>query len=460
VEYYIDRPAATTILAAAKISGKTASGTSIGILESITQREQARYVHADSSTRTSVIEPEANYLAARVKQDVLSNSSIGIMATAVNQKSLHPHYTGSADWTLRFHEGDYVCSGQAVGSRTGHDENGWGGVLMLEKQGGEDFRGSIRGEYLDRKLDLNRMGFLRRNNYREGFVWLQYRTTDTWWVIRKTWHNINAGMTDNLDGVRLTRGGNYNNSIELVNFWSLGGGIWTDFQNIYSDAETRGGPPAPVPAGQNWWLWLSTDGRKPWRFEVNAEAGDTWDGRYDAYGLWMEFRPRSNIEFSLGPGYIDVRRRSRWLTYLEDDEGNRSDEIFGEQYMRRFDMTVRGTLTFTRDLTLQVYAQPFFASVDYRDFKKLVPPDGFEPVDSTVYNERVEQPDFSWSSMNSNVILRWEYRPGSALYLVWTQAREVTVDDGGFNLDHHWGNLRDAAPHNTFLVKVNYWWSL
>ena len=174
----------------------------------------------------------------------------------------------------------------------------------------------------------------------------------------------------------------------------------------------------------------------------------------------MEVRPRSNIELSLGPGYSDIRGKSAWLETLEDEEGTPTDYIFGEQYLRRVDMTLRGTFTFTKDLTLQVYAQPYFASVDYRRFKRLVPPDGFEYVDASVYDEEAKQPDFAWSSMNSNVILRWEYMPGSTLYLVWTQTREVSGDEGDFDLGRDWRSLRDTTGHDTFLMKVNYWWSL
>jgi hypothetical protein len=137
VDYYIDRPMATTILAAAKVSGKTAGGTSIGILESVTRREEARYVDTTGVKRTAMTEPEGNYLVARVKQDILENSSVGIMATAVNQESSYPEYTGGADWNFRFRGGDYQCNGQVLGSSTGPDEDGLGGILIFEKAGGE-----------------------------------------------------------------------------------------------------------------------------------------------------------------------------------------------------------------------------------------------------------------------------------------------------------------------------------
>ncbi|MDH4222202.1 MAG: carbohydrate binding family 9 domain-containing protein [candidate division Zixibacteria bacterium] len=466
VDHYLNRPNATSILFAGKVSGKTSGGTSIGVLEAVTQKEEAEFIDEDGYRRKEVVEPEANYFIARVMQDVLKNSTIGVMATAVNQKSSYPAYTGGVDWTLRLRNGDYQTAGHLIGSKN-NDDNGWGMWMRLGKDGGEYIRGAVEGLYLDRGLNINHLGFLNHDDFRQIYGWLQYRTTKNWWIIRKTWHNLNIELADNLSGLKMTRGGNYNFQIELTNFWYLGGGIWADFDNIYSPWETRAGPPAPIPVGQNWWIWFNTDSRKWWQVNPFIEGGDNWDGHYISYSLGLNFQPRSNLEFSLAPGYTHKKGISRWLTYLEDVEGNRTDDIFGEQEVEQFNMTIRGTFTFTKNLTLQVYAQPFFAAVDYKNFKKLVPPDNFEYVDSTVYNERIEQPDFKWTSFNSNVVLRWEYRPGSTLFLVWTQSRE-TYDSGIGNLKlfgdaYYQGDLKylfDTVPNNVFLIKLNYWWSL
>ncbi len=458
--YYINRPTASSILFAGKVSGKTKNGTSIGILEAITQRETAEYMDTSGVRRKEVIEPEANYFVARVMQDIWKNSYLGIMATAVNQKYSIPAYIGGVDWTLRFKNGDYRCSGQAVGSRIGPDNHGWGGMMTFQKEGGEHLLGSFSAEYLDRGLDLNRLGYLRRPDFKEISAWLQYKTTKNKWIVRKTWNNLNLDICDNLSGLKLTRGGNFNTSIELTNFWNVGGGIWSDFENVYSDRETRGGPPAPIPMGQSWWTWFNTDSRKWWQVNPSLEGGDNWDGHYNYYSLWLNLQPRTNIEFSGGPGYYHSHGISRWLTYLEDENDNRTDEIFGEENMKRFDMTIRGTYIFEKNLTLQIYAQPFLAAVDYRNFKKLVPPDKFEFVDTTVYNERDYQPDFNWKSFNSNVVLRWEYRPGSTLFVVWTQNRDTWEGVGDFRFRHDWNNLFETIPGNTFLIKLNYWWNI
>jgi hypothetical protein len=460
VDHYINRPASTTILAAGKLSGKTKGGTSIGILEAVTQREMADFVNTKGERKKAVIEPQANYLVGRVKQDILKNSSVGIMATAVNQKSFNSAYTGGLDWTLRFKNGDYQSCGHLVGSKTGPKKDGGGAWIYLGKEGGEHIRGTIQSYYVDRKLDLNRMGFLERPNMKGIEGWLQYRTTKTRWIVRKTWNNINFSFVDNLSNVTLTRGGNFNSSFELTNFWELGGGVWADFDVQYDDRETRGGPLVLIPIGQSWWFWLNTDSRKWWQINPDIEGGDTKDGHYNYYGLWLELHPQSNIEFSGGPGFMRSDGVSRWITYLTDENGQRTDEIFGEQHVKRFDITLRGTWTFTKDLSLQIYAQPFMAAVDYRNFKKLISPDKFEYVDTTVFKESDYQPDFNWKSFNSNVVLRWEYRPGSTLFLVWTQSREAYNSLGDFRFRRDWNNMFDTIPGNTFLIKLNYWWSI
>ena len=460
VDYYTNRPMATTILGAAKVAGKTAGGTSVGILGAMTQKETADYVDEGGAERNAVIEPRASYVVARVKQDVLENSEVGIMGTAVHQNEFDPAYTGGLDWRLRFLKGDYLTDGHIVGSRTAPDESGYGAMVGLEKSGGKHWRGSIRADYRSRELNLNRIGFLGRSDYQNYWLWVQYQTNEPWWFTRRMWHNLNLGYANNLDGVPLTRGGNYNNYIELKNYWYIGMGTWQDYSKQYSDLETRGGPPAPIPIGQNAWITLESDSRKWYMFSLNLSGGDTWDGQYYSISTYFEFRPRSNIQVSAGPTFRTDWNVSRWLGYTEDEMGERDKEIFGEQASKRLDMTVRGTVNFTRDISLQVYAQPFMAAVDYSDFKALVPPDGYEYVGKDIYDEAEEQPDFNWASFNSNMVLRWEYRPGSTLFLVWAHARDATTDFGDFNFNREWDNLFASAATNTFLIKLNYWLTL
>ncbi len=452
---YVDRPDVTTILGAAKVSGKTAGRTSIGILEAVTQRERAKFIDGDNARHVAVIEPEANYLVTRVEQDVLKNSKVGIMATAASQKTLHPAYTGGVDWILRFNDGDYASHGQIVGSSTESDEAGWGGFARLAKEGGKHITANIDLQYMDKKLDLNRIGYQMRNNIREVSTWLQYRTTKRWWIVNRTWNTVYADRTENLDGLMQNYGCNFDTSIELRNYWAVELGGWVDFGRTYFDWPTQGGPPMPIPLGQSWHAGFNTDGRKWWQLAPSVGGGDTWDGQFNTCQLSVSLRPRSNMELSMGPEYKTQRHVSQYLKWVPDESGNRQ-YIFGEMRLHQLDMTLRGTFTFSKDLTLLVYAQPFVSARDYRNFKKLVPPDTYDYVGTDVYDGTKETPDRNRASFNSNVTLRWEYRPGSTLFLVWTQAREYRSDLGDFGFKRDWDNLFGTVPGNTFLIKANY----
>ena len=454
-DYFTDRPTATTILGAAKVTGKTEGGMSIGILEAVTQRERAKYVDGEGAGREATVEPEANYFVARLTQDVLRSSYVGLMATAANQKTIHPAYAGSLDWILRTPGGNFASHAQMIGSITGPDTRGWGGFTRLAKEGGQSFRCYLEGQYLDDDVSLNRLGFLQRNSKKEVSAWAQYRTTKKWWVVQRTWNAIYADLTENLEGLRQNYGCDIDTDIQFTNFWMLDVGAWVDFSTTDFDWETRGGPAVPIPLGQSWRAGFTSDPRKWWTIGPHAGGGDTWDGQFNSYGLDVSLRPRSNIELTFEPNFRSERHITRWLKPIWDGEGNRQD-IMGEQYNRQFDMTVRGTFTFTRDLSLQVYAQPFIATVDYTRFKRLLGDGTYEDVDASVYDETVEQPDFNWKSFNSNVVLRWEYGPGSTLYLVWTQVREGYDSIGSFKFDRDVDNLFDTVPGNTFLAKINY----
>ncbi len=459
VDYYTDLPSETTILGAFKVTGRTAGGTTIGMLEGVTQKEEATYVDGNGNRRKSVVEPEANYLVIRLKHEILANSSVGFMSTAVNQASFGPHYAGGLDWILRRNDGGYKSEGQIVGSRSSDGEIDWGGLLTLEKEGGEHIVGGIKAEYRGENLDLNRSGFLERNDYRALWVEVEHRTMKPWWIVLRSSQGIDVGYVDNLRGTPLLRGANFDCHFVLSNFWIWGAGMWFDYDTKFSDLETEGGPLLALPKERNWWTWLRTDESKRLAFVALISRGDAWDGESGELRTGFEVKPRSNLELKVEGGYWYEKGVSRWLTYLEDDKGRRTDEIFGEQDATRLSVTFRGTFTFTKDLTLQIYAQPFIASVDYSNFKRLIGHNRFEYVDSTVYDESEEQPDFTWSSLNSNVILRWEYMPGSTLYLVWTHARDNSVSQGQFDPSNAWHDLMAVTGENTFLAKISFRWT-
>ncbi len=137
--------------------------------------------------------------------------------------------------------------------------------------------------------------------------------------------------------------------------------------------------------------------------------------------------------------------------------------VFGARDTRDFNWSTRANVIFTPKLSLQIYGQLFAARGSYSDFQLLANPDELRSFD---YPKRA---DFSFESLQANVVLRWEYRPGSTLFVVWTQSRNMSeaerrLLDGGIlprsPFDRTTGNqLGDTFavfPNNVFLVKLNY----
>jgi hypothetical protein len=453
LDYYINRPKGTTILGAAKLTGKTSNGWNLAFLEALTDKEYATYMGTDGLKHRAVVEDLANYQVSRVSREFSSGSSIGAMSTMVHQRNKYSSYTGGLDWDLFFSNRSYEVAGQVVGSRMGPGENGAGMLLAAEKSGGKHIRGSFGIEYQSEELDLNRLGFLRRANYLGGWAWMQYRTTDDLWIVRNSYNNINFWIGENLQGDLISHGCNFNNSIEFTNGWWTGFGFAPDFPH-YDDRETRGGPLYRLPYTWAAWIWMETNNRHPVVVNIDPSFGTDRDGRWANAHLYVEVKPRQNIRFSIGPGLRTSDNISRWVLDDVDANGERID-VFGELDYREVNVNFRSTITFTKNMTLQLYSQVFVGSGDYSNFKQFVPPDRFKVL-TIPYNEN---PDFNFKSFNLNAVFRWEYTPGSDLYLVWTQDRDKSDEYGDFDLGRDVNDVFYQLSENAFLVKINYWWN-
>ncbi len=456
-EYYFHRPTTTTILAAAKITGKTKGGTTIGFLNAVTDREKADFWHVDGFRTKRVIEPEANYNVIRLSQDIFKNSVIGIMSTAVNQKGKTPSYAAGLDWKLRFLKQNYSFIGQTYGSSNGERERGLGYLTALGKDGGEHWRGNVVWFYLDKKFNTNRLGYMKRNDLQGGSMWIQYKTQKESWIIRNSWNNFNLSYDANLNHDRLDWGFNFDSSVELKNGWTMEGGFYHDLGVTYTDWEI---PPQllKIPVGKSAWFNLNTDQRKKVSGGINYNVGNYWDGISEAVDFSVTLKPRSNLELSLEPNWNRMRDISRFVGFAQDAADSSTFYVFGKQAVDRAGLDLRGTYTFTRDLTIQLYTQFFFATGEYSNLERFYPVDRFSPL-GEIFNFQQFRGDFHRREFASNLILRWEYKPGSTLYLVWTQGR-YNYEAGDFNLRKDFSKLFNTNSDNIFLIKANYWLNL
>jgi len=246
---------------------------------------------------------------------------------------------------------------------------------------------------------------------------------------------------------------------------------------------TRGGPLATLERGYEIDLSLNSDSRKPVVLSGSGSlySRPEWDEYSWSSEISLRWKPRSNISFSFGPGY-SVRNASRqWVMKADDPfmvETYGARYVFGRIYQRVLSGEIRLNWTFTPRLSLQLYLQPFLAVGEYSEFKELaaagsldynfygtgsstiaslddgyvVDPDGTGPAPEF----SIANPDFNYKSFRGTVVLRWEYRPGSVFYLVWTQNRADFANPGDFSFRRDLGDLFAAPGDNIFMLKFTY----
>ncbi len=457
----LSRPDATTILAASKLSGKTASKTSFGVLQALTSAEDARIEDEETGMRRNFrVEPTTHYFAGRLQQTLHTNSSLGATLTAVNGQDFGGAYTGSVDGTLKWKENAYRIFTRVSASSAQDNDGRQGGYEALTYF--SKFSGNIGGQvYADvrsRGFSVNELGFMNRNDRIQTGAHVYYEIQQPWKLARRSGFNLNVWSQWNHDGDKLERGINFNTWHNLKNYWSLNFGINRDLE-AEDDLETRGGPVMTSPAGFSYWSNLSTDDRKMVSFWLNY-SGDRRDddlGHRHRFSMGTEFRPASNIEFEIRPSFTKQNRFAQWIENIDDNGDDLDDHyVFGELDSRVLDLTLRAQVAFSNDLTLQAYLQSFATTGDYKNFKELARPRSYE---FTSYDYQGDNPDFENRSLRGNLVLRWEYSPGSTLFLVWSPSRSASpeVTDPDFRALRGVRKSFGDTGNNIFFVKLNYW---
>ncbi len=237
-----------------------------------------------------------------------------------------------------------------------------------------------------------------------------------------------------------------------ANYWTFNAGVSGDVGE-YDDRETRGNGLYARPAVLNASIGALTDGRYDVNGSLSLRAVRDSEGR-TGWGTTagLEVKPLPWMEFEIEAGYDRVRNQMAWVA--NETPAGPTVSVFGSRSTQEMSFTLRSTVTFTPDLTLQYYGQLFTAKGHYEDFRQLTGTSDFVPY------PYAGNPDFNNQSLNSNLVLRWEYIPGSTMYLVWSQARQGATSDYYRSSADDFGDTFRAPPGNVVLLKVSYWWSL
>jgi len=527
---YADVPIGTTILSAAKVTGKVNSSVNVGTVHALTAREMAD-VSLNGSRSRAEVEPLTYYGVARVQQEFnKGHQGLGVMSTyasrffkderlrsEMNNNSL---FAGLDGWVSLDTNRTWVLTGwggfsQVWGSKermvgvqqnsqhyfqrpdAGHVQidsaatslGGYAGRLFLVKQKGAVMANAAFG-VVSPGFDVNDLGFSWRTDVVNMHVAGGYRWTEPGKLFRRA--SLTAAFFQNFDF-----GGNVNwrgvwqsGNLEFHNFWSM---FWNYAYNpqTVNNRRTRGGPLMLALPGRQFGLGFSTDSRKQWVFSADAMLYHRTNEPEIMAEVGVEWKPAPSLNVSFSPSFYRDRTRAMWVTAVDDPLAT---QTYGRRYIfavlnqTNLAASIRVNWTFTPQLSLQLFLQPLLAAGDYHDFKELrqpktynfleygkdgstltevrngegnvesydVDPDGAGPAPK--FN--ISNPDFRFSSLRGNAVLRWEYHPGSVLYLVWTQSRSDYENLGEFAFGRSVSRLVNSKADNIFMLKMTYWFSL
>jgi len=452
-------PEYATILSAGKLTGKVGN-VSLGLLDGVTG-EACATADSAGAERRRLVEPLTNYFVGRTKAD-FGSSSLGFLGTAVSRKGSGPAANGGLDWRWRFAGNSYTFQGQVAGSwegEAGDRKDGWGSDVKLSKDAGKYLRGNLGFRAFSPELRINDLGYLRRNDWTIGYGTIEFLKEDKpFGPFRSAELSLYDQYAQNFRHEKLSREKGFNVEFSTRNFWYFGAGGGRNDQ-VYDDRVTRGGPVTLNTVSHYIYGWISSDGRK--RVVVNPSVS-TWRSRDQSHGgeatVTASLNLTSNTKLSFSPGYTWGLLRKLWVTNVDEDGDGTDDRfVFGDLKERILDLTTRADLTFSPSLSLQLYAQPYLAAGHYERFDEILVAKSYiyAPYDLGY------SPDFNEKSLRGNAVLRWEYRPGSTLYLVWSQNRyEGIADPGDFSPRRDLRTLMRAQGENVFMMKANYWLNL
>ena len=492
---------------AAKLTGKMTGGVSVAAMAASTDITEDGQAFNFLKTGAKI----SRYFVGRFGKEFSGGKNrFNLMQTATqNTASVDVYgpyasresYTTGADFDLNFRNREYNIQGSFVGSiidpettafdstLTGAPVYGTGGALDIRRRSGK-LQGGLFGRWESDKLELNDLGYLQAPDEMVAGGWMHYpynpegkskfinrgdfnfEAAQSWLYAGRTGYDASTGAPVWSYGPGHQQFGSVeaNGWMQFRNYREAWGGL---VYNAWGTQryETRGGPLMSEPLTYGGWLGFSTDTRKDFTFTAEgnyfADVAHNHSNEFTLTGKWNQ---SSALNYSLS---VEFQNRVDDTQYLDTvnlatDPGGTGiggySYVFGDINQNTLDLVLRANILFSRNQSLEVYAQPYTTAGDYSQARELIQPDTYDLVPYSQPGFAVEDFDFTYASVNLNVVYRWEYRPGSTFFLVWTQNRtgydQRSYHNGlpeVFNNDIANGILFGNEPENTLLAKVTYW---
>lgn len=536
---FADIPENTTILGAAKVTGRTKNGFSIGVLDALTAEGRARIETPDGRELDQIVEPRTNYFVGRLKKDFRGGNAVlgGIVTSTrrnMNDAGLLPLLPAHAeaagpDFSLTFRNRTYSVIGSYALSSVGGDKRA---ITRLQNAPARYFQrpdregssGFLLSDSLDPRADNMRgvAGYTRIGkdagdwlyeaavnfrtpgfevndiafNTRSDYVWNNANLARSWTKPTRYYRNmfalVGAQRQVNFDGDFTDGQFHLRDGAQFPNYWSANA-FYIHRPEASDDRLLRGGPVVRRAANDFVNAYVTTDSRRKVVLETNPSYQRNTEG-FDSYSVNLFFRlkPAPNISLSVGPNFSYGSNGAQYVTAYSDTTAN---AFYDRRYVlasieqRTLSFDTRVQWTFTPNLSFELFMQSLVGSGDFFDFKEFAAPRTLEKrlygtrgstIDSTIATSgqvgrytvdadgatgdspatTFDNPDFIRRSLLGNAVLRWEYLPGSTIFLVWQQSRNASDVRGDFDFTRDYGQLFGTNPRNYFLLKVNYWFGM
>ncbi len=463
---FVDNPQTTTILGAAKLTGRTDNGLTVGALSAITDREQAIEENAAGYRQPPITtEPRASYNVFRLKQDILDHSFLGMMATGAFRDQGLPSLSGGVDWNVQIDNGDYAVEGYVAGSQIspspGTRRSGGAGRIGLEKPQGDHWWAFSLYDFSSTNFNIDELGFYSQPREHGGYTEILYKEDRASEPLLRYSVAVQSDYRWNWDRINTVKDLELRTSWQFTNFWLFVTDMYHDFP-AYDDANRMISTIPDIyrrPSRERFLATLQTDSRDPFVVSLTPGYYTSQKGLSTLFAIAdLTIRPNSWIEFNPSITALRTRNEEAWaIPFLTDN----SRYLFGDRDIDEYDFSLRGTVTFTPHLSVQFFTQVFLAKGGYSNLRELVGPDAFLPYDYFHSSSYLTQgnPDFNEKTLNANFVLRWEYLPGSTLYLVWTQMRYGNSGIYDTRLSRNFSDAFRLPMDNVFLAKATYWLS-
>ena len=509
-------PESTSILSAVKVTGKTRDGLSVGVLQSLTGEESA-VVSLNGAERRQPIEPRASYIAARVQKDwSKGNTILGGMFTSTDRVAGNHDFSfmarhavsGGADLVRFFGNRSYVLEGKATFSYVEGDRlaiealqtnavhyfqrpdathlhldptatslSGHGGTVRVARYGNSKWRASDTVRWVSPGLELNDVGYLRQADFIRHEIGAGFEQTEPRGPFRAYGIGVERGDNWDFGGLRTDGVSTVAAHAQFANKWTVSAKAHL-IDTAVDTRLLRGGPAFTMQPFVATSFDASTDAsrRAVLALGLRQHAGST--GALSATAISSGVRLRVSRAFNLSTDayYETVTDQVQYVDTPQRTDGVRY--ILGRLHQDTLGLTIRADLYLTPDLSVQYYGSPFVSNGGYGAFKRVtdsraqVYTERFHLLDQAeiryepaLNRYRVTEagatysfanPDFSVREFRSNLVGRWEFRPGSTLFLVWSQDRSG-AESAVNSLEHGFGALRREPATNVLLAKMTCW---